>query len=122
MWLPRILWKARQIAAGELEEAYAKMFCGEGGVDCHFLNTVGVTKEDILAWAQLSDDQAAEQFRARVPQAKIDHWNTLAPELGLPGTMMEARFDTAMRLRYAHLDRAKVTTVFAMLEADEGRA
>ncbi len=119
-WLPRLLAKARQLMAGDLDAAYAAFFCGPGSVDAHFLDAFGLSKEAVLEAAAM-DEPALRTWFTSLPDIdqKVAAWNALAPRLGEPGMPMEERLRDALANRYPHLAGMTIQSVFAMLEADE---
>ncbi|MFD0894618.1 DUF5069 domain-containing protein [Luteolibacter ambystomatis] len=119
LWLPRILAKARRLAAGTLPDDYAARFGHPTGVDGQFLGWFGLTKEEIVAAATGSDDEAAVWFNGRFSKEEIDGWNHTARNLGRPGFPMEERLPIAKATSYAHLDTTGIDNVFDVLVLDE---
>jgi hypothetical protein len=122
MWLPRIIAKARLIESSVLPAAYADRFCHPTGVDAQFLRFFELEKEDILKAARGTDEQVASWFTnvtAGSP-ALIPEWNHLAQNLGRPGFPMAERLPIALASTYKHLDPSNFTSVFEVIEADEG--
>lgn len=122
-WLPRLIAKARQLESGELPAEYAARFCDRDSVDAHFLETLGLRREDLLQAVRQHPDEAGMEawFRAQpgIDAERIARWNTLAENLGRPGFPMAERFADVLPTMYRHLDPAKVQTIFDLLEADE---
>ena len=119
VWLPRILAKARLLQSGELQEDYAARFCHPAGVDGVFLSHFGLSREDIVCAAAMSDDKASEWFSSRNSPERVELWNQIAVNLGRPGYPMAERFPVALATTYKHVDSRGLTTVFEVLEADE---
>jgi hypothetical protein len=115
------LTKARLLQRDELPPEYAPFFCRPGGVDGQFLRHFELTKEDILALAPLSDEEAGRAFLARVADRPgiVANWNEIAVNLGRPGYPMEQRFPVAKATTYQHIHSENMDTVFQLLEADE---
>lgn len=121
VWLPRIIAKARALARGELPPAYQMPFCHQLGVDGQFLSHFGLTREDIVRAAEGSDEEVASWFSSRPGAAeRIRAWNHLAVNLGRPGFPMAERLPTALSTTYKNVDPTTVSSVFEILEADEG--
>jgi len=119
LWLPRILAKARLLAAGELSADYEARFGHPTGVDGQFLGWFGLAKEEILGVAGLDDEQVADWFAGRFGEERIAEWNQLARNLGRPGFPMEERLPIAKATSYAHLDTTGIDNVFDVLVLDE---
>ncbi len=119
VWLPRILAKARLLQSGQLPEDYSARFCHPSGVDGVFLSHFGLSREDIVSAAAMSDDKAAEWFISRTRAERVEEWNQIAVNLGRPGYPMGERFPVALATTYKHVDSRGLTTVFEVLEADE---
>lgn len=119
VWLPRILAKARFLAAGSLPENYAARFCHPQGVDGAFLTHFGLSREEIISAAELSDERAAEWFLARCDSESIERWNHTAVNLGRSGYPMAERLPIALATTYKNVAERGPTTVFEVLEADE---
>ena len=119
IWLPRILAKARQLKSGDLPPDYEKRFCHPGGVDGQFLGCFGLTREDMLTAANLSDDEVVAWFQSRNSPERIAEWNRIAVNLGRPGFPMAERLPLALATSYKHVNPEGITTVFEVLEADE---
>lgn len=120
VWLPRIIAKARLLAAGALPGDYAARFCALAGVDGQFLAWFGLTRDEIVALAQRSDADAAEWFLSSpVRHGRIAEWNRIAVNLGRPGFPMADRLPVALATTYRHLAGRDLETVFAVLAADE---
>lgn len=122
IWLPRLLAKARLLAAGALPPDYAARFCHPGGVDGQFLAHFGLTREVIEAGARLGDGAVVAWFRGlpSVTAESVAAWNDKAVNLGHPGYPLAERLPVARTTVYAHVDRPEFTCVFDFLEADEG--
>lgn len=120
VWLPRILAKARQLAAGALPDDYAKRFCHASGVDGQFLRFFALTRDEVVTAAALSDVAAAAWFLSAPGRAsRVAEWNHLAMNLGRPGFPMAERLPIALATTYRHLGDQKFATVFDVLNADE---
>ena len=119
IWLPRIMTKARLLKSGVLAPDYAARFCHPGGVDGQFLGYFGLTREDMLAAADLSDGQVVAWFQSRFNPETIKEWNRIAVNLGRPGFPMAERLPVALATSYKHVNPEGITTVFEVLEADE---
>jgi hypothetical protein len=119
VWLPRILAKARQWQRGELPPEYAARFGHASGVDGQFIAHFGLSREDILAAAVLSDERAAEWWLVRSSAERVAQWNEIAQNLGRPGYPMAERLPVALATTYKHLAGRGLATVFEVLEADE---
>jgi len=119
VWLPRILAKARRFQAGVLPQDYAANFCSPKGVDGLFMSHFGLSREDILSAAALSDEKVCEWFRSRAGAERVRRWNEIALNLGRPGYPMAERFPVALATTYKHVNARGLTTVFEVLEADE---
>jgi hypothetical protein len=119
VWLPRILEKARLFRAGGLEADYAARFCHPQGVDGFFIAHFGLSREDILSAAALSDARAEEWFLNRTTPDQIERWNLTALNLGRPGFPMAERLQIALSTTYKNVKDRGLTTVFEILEADE---
>ena len=119
VWLPRIIAKARLLQRGVLPEDYTTRFCHPTGVDGVFLSHFGLSREDIVAAAALSDELAAKWFISRNSAERVEQWNQVAVNLGRPGYPMAERFAAALATTYKHVDSRGLTTVFEVLEADE---
>jgi hypothetical protein len=119
VWLPRILAKARLWQRGELPPDYAANFCHPERVDGLFLSHFGLSQADILAGAELSDEEATRWFLSRTNASQIEQWNQVGLNLGRPGYPMAGRFAAALTSTYRHVDSRGLTTVFEVLEADE---
>jgi uncharacterized protein DUF5069 len=122
MWLPRIIAKARLIESGGLPAEYAARFCHPTGVDAQFLRFFELQKEDIFTASRGTDEQIVSWFdNLTVAQpSRISEWNELAPNLGRPGFPMADRLPIALATTYQHLDPSKFSSVFEVIEADEG--
>jgi hypothetical protein len=119
VWLPRILAKARQSQGGLLHQDYAANFCNPKGVDGIFMAHFGLSREEILSAAALTDNKAAEWFLPRTTPERIAQWNHTGLNLGRPGYPMAERFPVALATTYNNVDSRGLTTVFEVLEADE---
>lgn len=119
VWFPRILAKARLFKRGALPSDYAARFCHPTGVDGHFLSHFGLTREDMLAAAELPESEVPAWFLSRTRAERIQEWNRIAVNLGRPGFPMAERFPIALATAYKHIDSRGMTTVFEVLEADE---
>src|SRR3974390_925997 len=86
VWLPRILAKARLLRNGALPEDYASRFCAPNSVDGVFLAHFGLSREDIVSTAALSDDKASEWFISRNGAERVEQWNKIDVNLGRPGS------------------------------------
>jgi len=120
IWLPRILAKARLLKSSALPPDYAARFCHPGGVDGQFLNYFGLTREDMLAAACWSDEAVVAWFQSRYSLEQIAEWNRVAVNLGRLGFPMAERLPVALATSYKHVDPQGITTLFEVLEADEG--
>jgi Domain of unknown function (DUF5069) len=122
MWLPRIIAKARLSESGALPPDYADRFCHPTGVDAHFLQFFGLQKEDIINVARGTDEQVASWFHSLTAgfPALIPDWNHLAQNLGRAGFPMAERLPIALATTYKHLESSKFSSVFEVIEADEG--
>jgi len=120
LWLARIIFKARQFAAGQLPEEFAHRFCHPTGVDGHFLAFFHLTREDILAVCGREDAAVAEWFLSSAERSeRIAEWNHIAVNLGRPGFPMEERLIVALQSVYPNLAHRNLQTVFEVLEADD---
>jgi hypothetical protein len=121
VWLPRILSKARHLQRGTLPADYAANFCHPKGVDGLFLAHFGLSREDIISAATLSDDEVAKWFLARtgMSEKRIEEWNQTALNLGRPGYPMAERFVAALASTYKNVAGRGLTTVFEVLDEDE---
>ena len=119
LWLPRIIAKARALAAGQLPPDYAARFCHPGGVDGQFLDFFQLTRADIETAANRSDAEVLAWFTARFPAGRIQAWNHIANNLGRPGFPLEQRFPVAMSTVYAHLANRGFDNILDVLTADE---
>ena len=84
IWLPRIVAKARLALGGALPPEYNERFCHPTGVDGQFLSYFGISREELLAISEETDDRIAAWF-ATLPQAtpeRIERWNRIAVNLG----------------------------------------
>jgi hypothetical protein len=81
----------------------------------------GLSREDVLSAAALSDEDAAKWFLSHVPDCarRIMEWNRIALNLGRPGYPLAEHFRVALATTYKHVDSHDLTTVFEVLEADE---
>jgi len=124
VWLPRILSKARLLKSGALPPDYVANFCHPKGVDGFFLSHFGLSREDVVTAATLSDDAAAKWFLARAGSStqSIEAWNQIALNLGRPGYPMAERFPVALATTYKNVAGRGLTTVFEVLEEDEKEA
>lgn len=124
VWLPRILAKARLFREGRLPPDYAARFGVVDGVDSVFLGHFGLTRDDLIAVAPLTDAGVAAWFTslASATPQRIAEWNHLSDHLGKPGYPLEARFPVGLATTYAHLAHRKPETILLMLEMDEGLA
>lgn len=120
VWLPRILAKARLMLARELPADYEPRFCHPTGVDGEFQRAFGLTKEEILAAAAGTDEEAAVWFSGRFSSEEIERWNHTARNLGRPGFPLEERLPIGKATTYAHLDTSEIDNVFDMIVLDEG--
>lgn len=123
MWLPRIIAKARLLNDSALPPDYEARFCHHGGVDGQFLAYFGLTREDIVSAARLTDEEIGTWIHGWAAQHSlcIDAWNHVAVNLGRQGFPMAERLPVALATSYAHLDAQKIQTVFEALEADEAQ-
>ena len=122
MWLPRIIAKAKLIESGALPAEYAARFCHPTGVDAQFLAFFELEKEDVARASRGTDEQVASWF-AKLTAANpslIERWNELAQNLGRPGFPMAERLPIALATTYKHLEPSKFSSVFEVIEADEG--
>ena len=119
VWLPRILAKARRLQAGTLPPDYANRFCHPGGVDGQFLSYFGLTREEIVKPAVLTDVEVAAWFLSRYRPEFIQEWNRIAVNLGRPGFPLAERLPVALATSYQHVNPEGVTTIFEVLAADE---
>jgi len=120
VWLPRIIAKARLLAAGTLPEEYAQRFCHPSGVDAQFLAFFNLTRDDVLSASGHSDAEVAAWFLSNPDRsARVAEWNHLAVNLGRPGFPMAERLPMALATSYKHLAGRGLATVFEVLEADE---
>lgn len=124
MWLPRIIAKARLIESGGLPPEYADRFCHPTGVDAQFLRFFELQKEDVLRASRGTDKQVAVWFGALTARrpSRISQWNDFAQNLGRPGFPMADRLPIALATTYKHLEPSKFSSVFEVIEADEGGA
>ncbi len=121
VWLPRIIAKARLLAANQLPAEYVPRFGHPGGTDGQFLSYFSLTREDIVRIAPASDEEVAAWFKS-LPSThgdRIAGWNHLAVNLGRPGFPMAERLPVALTTTYQHLAHLNPSTIFALLEADE---
>lgn len=120
VWLPRLMFKARQFAAGELPPEFAARFCHPTGVDGQFLAFFQLTREEILAVSGKDDADVAEWFlSAGERSSRIAEWNHVAVNLGRPGFPMAERLPVALEVAYPHVAHRNLQTVFEVLEADD---
>ncbi|PTX98809.1 hypothetical protein DB345_03565 [Spartobacteria bacterium LR76] len=120
VWLVRLIFKARQFAAGELSPEFAARFCHPTGVDGHFLAFFHLTREEILAVCGQDDAAVAEWFLSSAERtARIAQWNHVALNLGRPGFPMAERLAVALQSVYPNLAPRNLQTVFEVLEADD---
>ena len=120
VWLPRIIAKARHLAAGTLTDDYAARFGHASGVDGQFLSFFNLTKDDVVAIAGLRDDAIADWFRSLSDRREgIPQWNHLASNPGRTGFPMAERLPVALTTTYRHLAPQTFATVFDVLDADE---
>jgi hypothetical protein len=121
VWLPRIVAKARLLAEGALPGDYESRFCHASGVDGQFLAFFGLSRDNIVRSATLSDHEITLWFQSLPLAANggIEKWNAIAVNLGRPGFPMAERLPIALPTTYKHLAHLKPETVFAALEADE---
>ena len=119
VWLPRILAKTRLLRRGTLPEDYAARFCHPQGVDGAFVSHFGLSRDDIVYAAAMSDDKASEWFSSRTSAERVEQWNQIAVNLGRPGYPMAERFSVAVSTTYKNVASRGLTTVFEVLEADE---
>lgn len=120
VWLPRIITKARLLAAGSLPGDYVQRFCHASGVDGQFLRFFRLTPEDVTSASSLSDEEVAQWFLSSAERkARIQDWNHVALNLGRMGFPMSERLPVALATTYKHLAHQKFETVFEVLEADE---
>ena len=122
VWLPRILAKARYLQSGHLPPDYVANFCHPKAVDGLFLAHFGLSREDIILAASLTNERAAEWFLGRNSSESIERWNQTALNLGRPGYPMAERFPVALATTYQNVAGRGLTTVFEVLEADEQAA
>ena len=116
--------KARLIKAGKLTPEYADRFCHPTGTDGQFLAFFKLAQEQVVAAADLNDEELARWF-LDLPAAgghRTAEWNHLAQNLGRPGFPMADRLPVALATTYRHLADKKLLTVFEILEADEANA
>lgn len=120
VWLPRLIFKARRFAVGELPPEFAARFCHPTGVDGHFLAFFHLTREDILAVSGRDDAAVAEWFLSSGERtSRIAEWNHVAVNLGRPGFPMAERLPVALEVAYPHVAHRNLQTVFEVLEADD---
>ncbi len=120
VWLPRLIFKARQFVAGVLPAEFAARFCHPTGVDGHFLAFFHLTREDILAVCGQDDAAVAEWFLSFGERSgRIAEWNHVAVNLGRPGFPMADRLLVALQSVYPGLAHRNLQTVFEVLEADD---
>lgn len=120
VWLPRLIFKARQFAAGELSPEFAVRFCHPTGVDGQFLAFFHLTREEILAVSALDDAAVAEWFLSSAERSgRIAEWNHVAVNLGRAGFPMAERLPVALEVVYPHVAHRNLQTVFEVLEADD---
>jgi Domain of unknown function (DUF5069) len=122
MWLPRIIAKARLIESGALPAEYAARFCHPTGVDAQFLTFFELEKKDVVRASRGTDEQVASWFGklTAAGPSLIERWNELAQNLGRPGFPMAERLPIALATTYQHLEPSKFSSVFEVIEADEG--
>ena len=122
MWLPRIIAKARLIESGALPAEYAARFCHPTGVDAQFLAFFELEKEDVVRASRGTDEKVASWFGklTAAGPSLIERWNELAQNLGRPGFPMAERLPIALATTYKHLEPSKFSSVFEVIEADEG--
>lgn len=120
-WFARILEKARRMNAGTLPAEYAERFGAANGTDGQFLGFFEFTRDQILAIASGTDDEAVSWFlnQPGMTDGKIREWNELAVNLGRKGHPMGERLPVAMATTYSHLQGRGLQTVFEVIEADE---
>jgi Domain of unknown function (DUF5069) len=121
IWLARILAKARLTRKGELEQEYASRFCHPSGVDGQFISHFHLTREELLAICDQTDEEIAAWFCGlpAASEARIQAWNHIAVNLGRDGFPMAERLPIALASTYSHLKDRGLETVFEVLEADE---
>lgn len=124
LWLPRIIAKARLVESDALPSEYADRFCHPTGVDAQFLRFFELQKEDVLRASRGTDKQVAVWFGALTARrpSRISQWNDFAQNLGRPGFPMADRLPIALATTYKHLEPSKFSSVFEVIEADEGGA
>ncbi|GAT34439.1 protein N-acetyltransferase, RimJ/RimL family [Terrimicrobium sacchariphilum] len=122
VWLCRLIFKARQFAAGALPPEFAARFCHPTGIDGHFLAFFHLTREEILAASGQDDAAVAEWFLSSGERnERIAEWNHIAVNLGRPGFPMADRLQVALASVYPHLAHRNLQTVFEVLEADDAQ-
>ena len=121
VWLPRILAKARLSQRGALPPDYEARFCHPNGVDGLFLSHFGLSREEVMSAARLSDEEVVQWFLSRIAGSakRVEEWNQVGVNLGKPGYPLADRFPVALATVYKHVDSRGLTTVFEVLEADE---
>lgn len=120
VWLPRLIFKARQFSAGALPPEFAARFCHSTGVDGQFLAFFGLTREEILTVCRRDDTAVAEWFLSSGERsARIADWNHVAVNLGRAGFPMAERLPVALEVAYPHVAHRNLQTVFEVLEADD---
>ena len=122
MWLPRIIAKARLLESDALPVEYADRFCHPTGVDAQFLRFFELKQEDVNQASRGTDEQVASWFGSLTTgrPSLISQWNELAQTLGRPGFPMAERLPVALATTYKHLEPSKFSSVFEVIEADEG--
>lgn len=120
VWLPRLIFKAREFEAGRLPEEYAVRFCHPTGIDGRFLEFFHLTKEEVLAASRKDDASVAEWFLAdEARRDRVAAWNELAVNLGRPGYPLAERLAALEKTSYAHLVDRGYATIFEVLAADD---
>ncbi|MGB0775004.1 MAG: DUF5069 domain-containing protein [Akkermansiaceae bacterium] len=120
----RFIDKARQQLAGDLPDDYALAFGHPHGLDGQFLSHFDLTIEQVShAVAEKTDSDLAlwlEQTVESFP-SKRDSWNKLAPDLGRQGHPMDRSLKIAIKRIYTEYEWSPETSVFELIDLDEGR-
>jgi hypothetical protein len=125
MWLARFTDKARLHLRGELSADFEPFFGHRLATDGAFLDHFKFTTDDALETMRSDDsDTAMVAWFLQLPEVSTESiaaWNSLGPEPGKPGQVMERAFRFAHRKYYGGpAADPRVISVFTGIAWDEG--
>jgi len=125
MWLARFVDKARLHARGELAAEFEPFFGHRLATDGAFFKHFDFNCDDAMAAVREDDsDPAMARWFLALPNVTVDRitaWNSLGPQLGKPGQIMERAFGFARRRYYGgQTADPRVVSVFTGIAWDEG--